>query len=274
MIGTVEIKQHQLTKGYYSTGLGLETILIIGSCRSVPYLNYLNDWNNQNSNRFKIAFIDPFNWNWDINDTRTDYELELSKQESNDKLLDLLRSTNIFIHEYYTNAGMFNCDKKAEKNIYQFGLKPSIDVTLPNFNDVFILTSDIVSFNTDVKKKAIQDYNVIGRLSDRTILDIDKVRDENLQRFYDICSKTDFPEFAEVFKNEYKLRRFFWTFNHTAKAFSRTLFNYMDNKFLKLKIDMDKVSQEDLYSNNFTSLCEYDKGYQWDEPIRLLKEII
>jgi hypothetical protein len=272
MINTIQIKQQQFEKGTYSTGSGSEVILIIGSCRAVPYLTYLNDWNNQNGNRFTIHFLDPFNWNWDMQENRTDYTAELIKQESNQYLLDVLKSCSIFIHEYYGNAEMFNCDKSAEKNIYQFGLSPKQDITLPNYNDIFVLTREIISFDLELRKLATQDYNVNGKLSDYTLQKIDIVREKNLQRFYDICSKTDFPEFAEIFKNEYKQVRYFWTFNHISKAFNQKIFRLMNEKFLHLP--NVRMSEVDLYANNYTYLCEYDEGYKWNEQIKPLKEIL
>lgn len=272
MIGTIAIKQEQLTKGYYSIGTGNELILIIGSCRSVPYLNYLNDWNQQNNNRFSICFIDPFNWNWDINDSRvSDYHQELAQQEKNETLLSMLRSTTIFIHEYYANAGMFNCNKLAEKNIYQYGLNPTMDICIPNFNDIFILTRDIVSFDMEIRKKSIADYNVIGKLSERTLIDIDKVRDCNLEKFYNICVKTDFPEFAEIFKNNYKRLRYFHTFNHVSKHFTLAIFQFINDRFLHLDFSHQEISQLDLYDSHYTKLCEYDKQYTWHEEIIPLK---
>lgn len=272
MINTLEIKQQQFLNGTYKAGSGSEVILIIGSCRAVPYLTYLNDWNSQNGNRFSIHFIDPFNWNWDINENRTDYTAELIKQEGNQYLLDVFKSCSIFIHEYYGNAEMFNCDKKSVKNIYQFGLNPKQDITLPNYNDIFILTREIVSFDLEIRKMAIQDYNVNNKLSDYTLQKIDIVRQKNLERFYDICSNTDFPEFAELFANYHKTKRFFWTFNHVSKTFNHIIFDLMNKKYLRL--EGMKMSEVDLYANNYTYLCEYDEGYKWNEEIKPLKDIL
>lgn len=274
MINTVNIKEQQLATGTYKTGSGSEVVLIMGSCRSVPYLTYLNDWNNQNGNRFTIHFIDPFSWNWDMQENRVDYKAELIKQESNQNLLNILKQTKIFIHEYYSNAEMFNVFRDAPKNIYQFGLNPSIDLCTPNYNDIFVLTAEIVKFDAKCRAMAIQDYNVNGKLSPQTIEEIGNVRDSNLQRFYDICSKTDFPEFAEIFKNEYKDERYFWTFNHTSKRFAQVIFKLMNDKYLHLDLTGYKMSEVDLYANNYTYLCEYDLGYKWNEEIKPLREIL
>lgn len=273
MINTVNIKEQQLQSGFFKVGSGPENILIVGSCRAVPYVTYLNEWNELNGNRFSIHFIDPFSWNWDINEQRVDYNAELLKQEDNSELLSLLANTDIFIHEYYSNAGMFNCDRNAEKNIYQYALNPRLDVTIPNYNDVFVLVSEIVKFDPECRAMAIQDYNVNGKLSDLTLDKIIEVKHNNLQRFYNICSKTDFPEFAELFANNYKHTRLFWTFNHISKTFTQAIFRLMNEKFLKLDLSGHKLNETDLYANNYTYLSEYDYGYTWaNETIKPLKE--
>lgn len=270
MINTIETKEQQLLNGFYQTGTGGERVLILGSCRSVPYITYLNDLNK--SNRFTIYFIDPMNWCWDMNGERVDYEAKLIEQETNQFLFDMLKSVNIFIHEHYVNAGMFNVSNYSNKNIYKFGLNPEINIELPNFNDIFILTREIVSFDMNIRKMAIQDYNVNGELSKFTLDKIDEVRQKNLSKFYDICSKTSFPEFAEVFANEYKVTRYFWTFNHVSKRYTQTLFRMMNEKYLKL--GEINLSEKDLYANNYSFLSEYDTGYKWDEQIKPLKDLI
>ena len=273
-ITTVNTKKDQLTNGYFKTGTGNETILILGSCRSVPYVQYFHDWNEQNNNRFTITFIDPFNWHFDLNDNRTDFESKITSLEKDERILNLIKSTDIFIHEYYVNFGMFNCSKECEKNIYKFGMNPKIDISVPAFNDIFILTRDIVNFDTNIRKMAIADYNVTGKLSDTTYLEIKKVSDYNLNKFLDICSKTSFPEFADFFESKYKAVRMFWTSNHISKWYTIEVLSMMNNKFLHLDINYSKLlNAPDMFANNETLLCEYDEGYTWhDEQIKPLKD--
>lgn len=274
MINTVNTKKEQLQNGYFKTGSGAETILILGSCRSVPYVQYYEDWNTQNNNRFTIAFIDPFNFNYDLNDNRVNLEDKINSMESHEGLLSLLKNTKYFIHEHYANFGMFNVDKNSPKNIFQYGMNPEFNISIPAFNDCFILTADIVSFDLAIRKNAIADYNVTGRLSEQTLFDIEKVRQNNLEKFYSNCLKTDFPEFAGTFRNSYKFSRFFWNSNHVGKSFTKRIFFLISDKFLKLNLSSYKISEHDLYANNYTYLSEYDLGYLWNEEIKPLKTIL
>jgi len=274
MINTINTKKEQLSFGYFKIGSGAEVILFIGSCRSVPYLNYFNDWNNKNNNRFTIAFIDPYNFNYDLADNRVNLEANINSLETNQNILDLFKRTKYFVHEHYANYGMFNVNINSEKNIFQFGMNPEVNISIPAFNDCFILTNDIVSFDLAIKKNAIADYNVTGKLSQATLEEIEAVRQRNLERFYANCSKTDLPEFAGIFQNHYKDRRYFWNSNHVGKHFTHTIFHLMNAKFLKLDMSNAPLSEVDLYANNYTYLSEYDEGYNWNEEIKPLKQIL
>ena len=276
---TINIKQQQLAKGFFQVGTGDEKILILGSCRVAPYVDYFNQYNELTGNRFTIFSIDPFNWSWDANDNRIDREAKITAMESDPFLLNMLSSVDYFIHEYYSNFGMFNCSKESEKNIYQFGMNPKIDVTLPNFNDFFILFGDIVQFDTAIRKMAVQDYNVIGKLSVETIDAVLKVRDASLQKFYDVCRKSSIPELEQYFKENdaYKLIRFFWNFNHVTKEFTCYLFKMMNDKFFGFDISnefYEHIYQHDMFANNYTYLTEYDtaNGFQWPEEVKQLRE--
>ena len=193
--------------------------------------------------------------------------------ETNIDLLNLFKTIDIFIHEYYANAGMFNIIKDAEKNIYQFGMNPKHDITLPNYNDIFLMTAEIVSFMPDIRKEAIQDYNVLGFLSEELIAKIELIKKENLNKFISICNKTTFPEFAELFLSEYKKVRYFWTFNHVAKRYTQELFKLICQK-LNIDLTNYNISEKDLWNHHYTSLTEYDKEYEFKEQIKLLRGII
>ena len=276
---TINIKQQQLQNGFFQTGTGNQRILILGSCRVAPYVDYFNKWNEQNGNRFTIYSLDPFNWSWDANDNRIDREAKILSLETYEPLLSMLSSVDIFIHEYYANFGMFNCSKTSEKNIYQFGMQPKIDVTIPNFNDFFILFGDIVQFDTEIRKMAIQDYNVTGKLSQSTIDAVLKIREANLEKFYQICRKSDIPEMEYYFKlsHAYKKIRFFWNFNHVTKEFTCYVFKVMNDKFFGFNFTNEfyhEIYKHDMFANNYTYLTEYDveTGFEWQEEVKQLRE--
>jgi hypothetical protein len=60
MIDTNDTRDQQLSRGYFEIGSGPEQLLIVGSCRTVAFLNYVHRANSQN--RFTIRRIDPCDW--------------------------------------------------------------------------------------------------------------------------------------------------------------------------------------------------------------------
>ncbi len=272
MINTVNTKQEQLTNGYFKIGSGEELLLIIGSCRSVPYLNYFKKVNETN-NKYTIAFIDPFNFLYDKYDNRIDGEANIISMENNDAILDLFKNTSIIIHEHYANFGMFNFDKNATKNVYKFGMQPSLDICIPSWNDVFVLFKDIFSFDIDIRKRGLQDINVTGNLSNQIQGEIAELSIKNLQRFYNVCNLSDIPEMGVYFKENIYRKRLWHTYNHVNKNFTMAMFNFIDKKFLHLNLPEDFYNdQKDIFANSFTPLTEYDIrwfGYNWsDEEIQ------
>lgn len=271
MISTVAIKQQQLSKGFFTIGSGSEVILVMGSCRVVNFVTYLDEWNKANNNRFTIHSLDPFNWNWNENDDRVEYMEAINKLESDERILEMISSVDIFIHEYYANYGMFNCSKDAEKNIYKFGMNPKIDVCLPSFNNHFILFADILAFDVELRKKAIQDFNVLDKLSPQTEVEIYKISQQAIGKFYEVCGKSDLPEMGEYFQKNFRLLRLWWSYNHTTKNFTLAVFKLLNDKFLHLDLTkgFDKL-HEDIFANNFTPLTDYDEkiyNYTWEELI-------
>lgn len=277
MINTIQIKQQQLSKGFYTTGSGPAVMLIMGSCRVCPYVEYFHQWNEKNGNQFTIHTLDPFNWNWNGADERVDYEEALLKCETNENILSMLKSVDIFIHEYYQNAGMFNCKIGSEKTIYNFGLSPAKDICIPNWNNLFVLFGDIVSFDMDIRKKSIQDYNVLGKLSDQTEKEIYDISQKNIEKFYEVCRLSDIQEMEDFFKINFTTTRLWWTNNHISKHFTLYIFSVLCKKLsIDLSTDfIDKISEDDMFANNYVYLTAEDVkyyGYTWNEEIKPLRE--
>lgn len=263
MINTVNIKQQQLRTGYFKTGTGPEIVFIMGSCRVVNYVNYFAAMA-----QFTVYSIDPFNWNWNVNDDRVDYLGALKEQESNADLLNMLASVKIFIHEWYENAGMFNI-----KEIYKFGLQPETDICVANFNDLFIMFKDIITFDSEMRKLAAQDFNVLGKLSEQTEQAILEVGKRNIEKFMTVCELSGMAEMREYFNVVWRDYRLFWSYNHVSKLFTLFIFDLINRKYFNDALTVDR-NHTDMFANNFTSPTEYDVkhyGITWDEPVKKLE---
>lgn len=272
MIDTSKSKAAQLANGYFQTGTGPTTVLILGSCRTLHYVNYLEIWNEMSGNKLSILRIDPWDWHYNERNELVDMEAALTACEHDARILDALRRTDIFLHEHFAYYGMFCTSTKQEKNIYRLGLASRINVCFPNWHDRFVLFQDQVNFDSQLR--TIIDANggptpdTIGFVTGRGLRAIDK--------FCEICRLSSFPEMAEHFKEHWTNTRFFSNANHINKNFALYLFRQMNDRFLHLPLDdafWQSAHEVDLFSSPFTPVTQYDVnafGLTWDEPVQPL----
>jgi hypothetical protein len=141
-----------------------------------------------------------------------------------------------------------------------------------------VLFGDIVTFDTEMRKKAVQDYNVLGKLSDQTKKEIFEISQENVRKFGRVCYLSSLPEMSHIFLQNWIFKRMFWSYNHVSKHFTLEIFKLLNEKFLHL--DLSKGFDEnhvDLFANNYTKLTEYDiefYNFQWGEEVGQLKNKI
>ena len=242
MIYTFDTKRAQLRDGFYQTGSGPRCVLIVGSCRTMAFLNYLAAWNEVSGNELTIRYINPFDWHWNAVDELVDLESAIDAMETHSGVLGVIGDTDIFIHEHYGNYGMFNTSRDAAKNIYQFGMNANTDISIPNFHDHFILYNDFAAFG-----EVPEDWK------ERGLAAVDK--------FCNLCAKTSFPEMAEYFRSNWQNMRLFWTPNHTSGAFTLYLFRRMNDVFLNLPLSNDfwqRIGGDDMFRDPHTPVHQKD----------------
>ena len=249
MIYTFDTKKAQLRDGYYQTGTGARQVLIVGSCRTMPYLNYLARANADNS--MTIRYINPFDWGWNAQDEQVNVEQAIDALEADERILSVIRRAQVFIHEHFGNYGMFNTSRDAEKNIYQLGMAAEQDISVPNFHDLFILRNDFAAFG-----EVPDDWVARGNTA--------------VEKFCALCALTSFQEMAQHFRDNWRATRFFWTPNHIGAEFSIYLFRLMNDKFLHLPLDNDFWQQargEDMFATPCTQVHPKDieaYGLTWN----------
>lgn len=234
MIGTIESKEQQLINGYFQTGTGPQEILILGSCRTLAFLSYLKRWNDK-ENQFTIRRIDPCDW--------AVSGVDITSLETDERILSVFKSTSIFIHEYLENYGMCNTSREAEKNVYKFGMRPLIDISIPNWHDRMILANDYIDYGALTP----EGYVAIG--------------ESEVESFCNLCALTSFPEMGDYFRNNWRTTRFFWRPNHTSAAFTLYIFGRMNKRFLHLPLTDEfwaGAETEDLFKSPCTQVTQQD----------------
>lgn len=246
MITTIEIKA--ALRDVFEIGNGDVNVLILGSCRTVAYVNYLDRYNRSAGEPFRIFVIEPNNYHWNELEQDVDMKQALTDCETNGRILRIIRNTDIFIHEHYQSFQMFNTDKTQEKNIYQFQMRPNYDIAIPNFHDRFILEHDYTACGITTP----DDYIARGEVA--------------VDEFCNVCEKSSFPEFGEIFRTNWREIRYFWRPNHTSAKFTLDIFGMMNAKFLNLPLTeefWEGAKTEDLFKEPHTQITQRDiEGYK------------
>lgn len=266
MYNTVSIKEQWRTVFCCGNQDAKDVILILGSCRVVPYLNYLDQANAVCGNRFKIYCIDPINYQVDSAGNMLDTRGLLKALETDEHFLSILRSVTIFIHEGLSSFGILNTVTpeggdtwENPVTIYDFGIAPRLDINIPNFHDVFILFNDFAAIDPQWRHELTED-------DQREIV---RLGDAHIDRFCNICEKSSFPEFGPWFRENYLKTRLFHSFNHVSSAFTLEIFRLMNEKFLKLDLDgvfWNQIGQQDIYANVQTPVTDLDlkfRAFRW-----------
>lgn len=280
MIGTPNIKA-QLRNVFTVGNTGSnpqEVIYMQGSCRSVAWLNYLNVYNEAAGRPLRIHFMDPHDHHWAEDGRQVDCEAAIRNREKDHRLLEVLKSATIFIHEHYGYYGMFNTNKAAAQNIYQYGMCPRLDICCPNFNDRWVLFRDLFRFDSGIKARILRETGEGGRIQDGTVEEIKGMGLAALDKFYEVCRLGSFPEMEAHFKANWQSQRFFWSGNHTSKVFAQYIFRQMNERFLHLPLDAAfwaSVDGIDPLKEPCTYITEYDvKAYGLTWPEQLYPVII
>lgn len=267
MINTQNIKSKRFD-GLFQCGNpeSKEVVFMMGSCRGVPHLNFLNAAHN---GRFKIYYVDPHDFHWDAGNQIVDLHEAIDRAAQDSRITDAFKSATIFIHEHYGNYGCFNTDRSAAGNIYDHGMTAPVDICLPNFHGKFILFQEILdNCGIEVRENFPKTAPVVKSWGLSSIA-----------AFKEMCAKTSFPEFADHFEENMRRVRMFFSNNHVSHNFTIPLFRLMNEKFLHLPLTQGFFDglyrTPDMYaSHGVVPLTNHDvaaHGWQWNEPIVELK---
>lgn len=275
MFNTVNTQGSHFDKGFWSTGTGAIKVLIVGSCRVLPYVNYFHYLND--GNRFTINLVNVVNFYYDRQGKELDTKTATAAFEGNPETLKMLKETNWFLHEHSENFGMMNTSRDCPKNLYQFGLNPQVDAGIPNLHCIHVMAQEYVDFDAKIKAWAKADYAARKSLSPELQAEIKKRGLERIQHFLEICQKSGVPEFGPIFEQNWRTTRYFWTGTHISNEFSIAVFRLLNDKHLHLQIPeafWARVKKEDLYSSPRVQVTKYDVenyGLKWPQPVEPLK---
>jgi len=272
MMNTINTKESHLSTGFYSVGTGPENILIIGSCRAIPYANYFHYLNR--NNLWTINLINLVNFHFDKAENRVEPEDQIRPLETSKKVLDMIGKTDWFIHEFIGSFGMYSTNRTGAKHIYQFGMAPKIDIGIPNFDNGFILMQELVELDPEIGKLAREYHGIPPDLQNR----VREIGEEKMEGFARSCALfSDFPEMETTFRSTWREIRYFWSGTHISNAFTVEIFRLMASRLPDLAPTpgfWNKIKGEDAYAQPRSPITKYDVenyGLKWPQPVEELK---
>lgn len=271
MINGNQTKEAQLRDNWFQHGTGPLKILLLFPCRGIFFLNYLADLNVDN--QFTIFYVDPVNWGLAERQSRETWLAANDRLRVDRRFTDMLASAHWFIHERYVGHEMFSTESICRERIYDHGLHPELDITIPNFHDHLILFNDVIKYSPGMKERAMIDMRSNQALSEWTQNDIVKIGQGEIVRFGLSCRMSSLPDMEGFFESEWTKQRLFWAINHISAAMAVKMFRMANDSFLKLDVP-DHLWTQWLADPSFSTPCSihtrYDVeqyGVSWPQPV-------
>jgi len=225
-------------------------ILLIGSCRITPFVNYLANDNYFDS--FNIMAIMVHNDEM-ITLSETLIENEVIKQE--------IYKTTILVHEFCKNFHYLNTSRNTEKNIYQIKDAFDIDISLPNYQCPCIYARNIIPNRATFDFRKYISKEISLEIFSKILKDL---QTKEKKRYCDIILKSDLPELHDFVLENIHNKRIAHTTNHPSNILFIKMYELILKKYFNREIP-NTVFQinneiEFLSSTGYaTKLTFYDK---------------
>jgi len=245
-----------------------ENILLIGSCRITPFLNYLinHDLFGNKYNYLCVLLYNP--------------QMIILSEEIifNNEIKDQLFKCKFLFAEYCKNYNYFNTQRLTEKCVFRVYDSFEKEIILPNWQDICLYSKDLIT------KRGIHNYNGIvnefkqlinGEMHNYDFFELlQNVQNIELERYYDILKKANFPELISFIQINLQNIRLANSQNHPSNFYFLEMYRLVIEKyflggpfFLPQSI-IDATREEFLKSNCDTKLTFYDYhclGYRINE---------
>lgn len=197
-----------------------ETVICLaGSCRMLPYLNFLRTFNHFSGNQFELLCFNPIEM-WTPGEEVIDC--------INNRLADYrFNRVDWLLCEYMVGCGVLNTIPNAKENIFDnMGCHPENEpLRLPNWNGMFIYDADMVSIN--------QEYAALPH--DERVPKMRGHMEKNKDRFLGYCRSGNLLGLDRWVEDNWLTTRIGLTNNHVSLEFSLKVFD-MITEIMNLEI--------------------------------------
>lgn len=201
---TTNILRHCYERGDYSFGSenAPETVVLVGSCRVVPFLNFLRVCNMLSDRRFRVLCFDPVEmWKGPGHDVAGCVNDNLSRFR--------FGKVDYLVCEHLQHCGVLNTVRTSEENVFDsLGCVPVREIRLPNWNDIHIFDEETCIYYKEYAESSRE--NRVSTLRFATTL--------HKAKFLGRCALSSFPQLADWVDDNWLAIRLGWTSNHPSHA--------------------------------------------------------
>jgi hypothetical protein len=201
---TTNILRHCYERGDFSFGnpKGAAIVVLVGSCRIVPFLNILRVYNELRGFPLELLCFDPVEmWGGPGHEVADGVNRILSGYRFD--------RADYLVCEHVQYCGVLNTVRSSEQNIFaSLGCAPVSEIRLPNWNDMHLFDAETAKY--DPCYAVLQGADRPAELRRRS--DIHK------NRFLSHCRLSSFPDLAEWTEANWLTTRLGWTSSHPSIA--------------------------------------------------------
>lgn len=238
----------------FGNSQGKQTVVLIGSCRIVPFLNYLRVYNELNGHPFQLLCFNPVEmWQGPGHEV----------SEGVNKVMEGYKFGRVdyLLCEHVQRCGVINTFCMSQENIFDsLGCRPKVEIRLPNWNDMHIFDAETAMHD---KTGYATWYDEVKTAYIRNETQTHK------ERFLSHCRQSSFQELEAWVESHWLNTRLGWTSSHPSLSMIWTMFERaaavmglrMSEEFVN-----HPICKDDLYGPTGVALTPIDyaaNGWQY-----------
>jgi hypothetical protein len=196
-----------------------QNILLIGSCRITPFLNYMinHDIFGNNYNYLGILVYND--------------QMKILSEDiiNNEEIRHQICRSKYLVAEYMLNYNFFNTNRSSNQSIFNIYDSFEKEIILPNWNNICLYAKDLVQFK-DLKNelnRALRNEIHINDFAQK----LRETHEKELERYYSILRKANFPELIDYVKSIVINYRIANTLNHPTNLIFIQLYRLVIEKY-------------------------------------------
>ena len=199
----------------FGNSQGKQTVVLIGSCRIVPFLNYLRVYNAMHGNLFELLCFNPVEmWQGP--------GCEVS--DGANKVLSGYRfgKVDYLIGEHLERCGVLNTVRISPENVFDsLGCTPAVEMRLPNWNNMHTFDAETIMHDPKWYAK-LGHAERVAYLRQETAI--------HKERFLSHCRESSIPQLEAWVSERWLTVRMGWSSSHPSHPLLWRMFECVAEK--------------------------------------------